>query len=301
MHVLITGATGLIGKEIVGLCLEKGMRVNYLTTSKAKLIEKENYKGFYWNPKSKEIDKKCFEQVDAIIHLVGASVSKRWTTAHKSDMLSSRIKTTQLLLDSLKTQKHTIKHIISASAIGIYPNSLINFYNEAFEIKSTPSFLAQVVKEWEDAVDAFSQLNIVVSKIRIGLVLSKNGGVLQKLVKPIKFGFGAAFGDGTHWQSWIHVSDLATMFLYVLKHHLSGVYNGVSPSPITNQDLTKTIAMVLKKPLILPNTPKFLMALILGEMHVLLFDSQRVSSKKIEDKGYSFKYNHLELALKDLL
>ncbi len=301
MHVLITGATGLIGKEIVSLCLEKGMRVNYLTTSRAKIIDNKNYKGFYWNPNTQEIDNACFEHVDAIIHLVGASVSKRWTTAHKKEMLSSRIQTTQLLLNSLKTEKHTIKQIVSASAIGIYPNSVINFYTEDFKIKTPSSFLAQVVNEWETAVDEFSKLNIVVSKIRIGLVLSKKGGVLQKITKPIKLGFGAAFGKGTHWQSWIHVTDLATIFLYVLKHNLSGVYNGVSPNPITNQDLTKAIATVLKKPLVLPNIPKFLMALILGEMHVLLFDSQRVSSKKIENKGYSFKYNHLEPALKDLL
>ena len=127
MHVLITGATGLIGKEIVSLCLEKGMRVNYLTTSRAKIIDNKNYKGFYWNPNTQEIDNACFEHVDAIIHLVGASVSKRWTTAHKKEMLSSRIQTTQLLLNSLKTEKHTIKQIVSASAIGIYPNSVINF------------------------------------------------------------------------------------------------------------------------------------------------------------------------------
>ena len=158
-----------------------------------------------------------------------------------------------------------------------------------------------MVKAWEKAVDGFSELDINVSKVRIGLVLAENGGALQEMVKPIKLGAGAAFGTGKQWQSWVHIHDLANLFLYVLQKNLSGVYNGVAPNPVSNQELTKTIATVLKKPLFLPNIPKFFMKLVLGEMHTILFDSQRVSSKKIEDKGFYFKYHHLEPALEDLL
>ena len=300
MRVLITGATGLIGQEIVKLCHEKDIKVNYLTTSKSKIVQEENYKGFYWNPKAKEIDVDCFKGVDTIVHLAGATVSKRWTPSYKKEILSSRTETTALLVNTLKELTHTVKQVVSASAIGIYPDSLINYYDESHnEISS--SFLGQVVSVWEQASDEFLKLNITVSKIRIGLVLSNKGGALMEIVKPIKFGLGAAFGNGKQWQSWIHIHDLANLFLYVLQNNLSGVFDGVAPNPTSNSELTKTAASVLHKPLFMPNIPKFFMKLILGEMHILLFESQRVSSKKIADTGFLFKFNYLEPALKNLL
>lgn len=300
MRVLITGATGLIGQEIVKHCHEQNIAVNYLTTSKSKIENTENYQGFFWNPSTKDIDKNCFNGVDAIINLAGASISKRWTADYKKVILSSRIEGTQLLIDSLKGETHSINQVVSASAIGVYPDSLIHYYDETFN-DFDDSFLAEVVKAWELSVDGFSQLGITVSKVRIGLVLSNKGGALQEMVKPIKLGLGAPFGSGKQWQSWIHLNDLARVFLYVLKHKLPGVYNGVAPNPVTNTELTKTIAKVLDKPLLLPNIPRFAMKLVLGEMHTLLFDSQRVSSKKIEDKGFEFIDYHLQSALQDLL
>jgi len=300
MRVLITGATGLIGQEIVKLCHEKDIKVNYLTTSKSKIVQEENYKGFYWNPKAKEIDADCFKGVDTIVHLAGATVSKRWTPSYKKEILSSRTETTALLVNTLKELTHTVKQVVSASAIGIYPDSLINYYDESHnEISS--SFLGQVVSVWEQASDEFLKLNITVSKIRIGLVLSNKGGALMEIVKPIKFGLGAAFGNGKQWQSWIHIQDLANLFLYVLQNNLKGVYDGVAPNPTSNSELTKTAASVLHKPLFMPNIPKFFMKLVLGEMHILLFESQRVSSKKIADEGFLFKFNYLEPALNNLL
>lgn len=300
MRVLITGATGLIGQEMVKLCHEKDIKVNYLTTSKSKIVQEENYKGFYWNPKAKEIDADCFKGVDTIVHLAGATVSKRWTPSYKKEILSSRTETTALLVNTLKELTHTVKQVVSASAIGIYPDSLINYYDESHnEISS--SFLGQVVSVWEQASDEFLKLNITVSKIRIGLVLSNKGGALMEIVKPIKFGLGAAFGNGKQWQSWIHIHDLANLFLYVLQNNLSGVFDGVAPNPTSNSELTKTAASVLHKPLFMPNIPKFFMKLILGEMHILLFESQRVSSKKIADEGFLFKFNYLEPALNNLL
>lgn len=300
MRVLITGATGLIGQEIVKRCHEKDIQVNYLSTSKSKITSEENYKGFYWNPNNNEIDKSCFKDVDAIIHLAGATISKRWTQSYKKEVISSRTETTSLLINTLKNIEHKVKHVVSASAIGIYPDSLTNYYDQTHSEMST-SFLGQVVSVWEQAVDEFLKLNIMVSKIRIGLVLSEKGGALKEIVKPIKLGLGAAFGSGKQWQSWIHIQDLSNLFLYVLQNKIEGVYNGVAPNPVTNQELTKTAASVLNKPLFMPNIPKFLMKLVLGEMHIILFESQRVSSKTIENRGFNFKYNYLEPALKDLL
>ena len=298
MRILITGATGLIGSKIVKQCHANNISVNYLTTSKSKLETDSNYQGFYWNPSKNEIDATCLNGVDAIIHLVGASISKRWTESYKKTILLSRVQTSQLLFDTLKNNPNQVKHIVSASAIGIYPNSLTNYYTEDYKEVST-SFLGQVVEQWEQVVDAFSTLNIMVSKVRIGLVLSAKGGALPEMAKPIKFGAGAAFGSGKQWQSWIHITDLANLFLHVLVNKLEGVYNGVAPNPETNLQLTKSIARQLKMPLFLPNIPKSFMKLILGEMHILLFESQRVSSKKIEDTGFSFEHYNLQSALQE--
>lgn len=300
MRILITGATGLIGQEIVKLCHEKDIQVHYLTTSKSKIENLDNYKGFYWNPKEERIDTQCFKGVDTIIHLAGATVAKRWTPAYKKTIINSRKNTTELLINSLKGETHQIKHVVSASAIGVYPDSLTNYYDQTFN-QISPSFLGQVVHIWENAVDGFAQVGIGVSKIRIGLVLSEKGGALPQMAKPIKLGLGAAFGSGKQWQSWIHIKDLARLFLFVTENQLTGVYNGVAPNPVSNADVTKTVAKVLKKPLFLPNIPKFFMKMVLGDMHILLFESQRVSSKTIQDKGFHFKFNYLEPALVDLL
>lgn len=300
MTVLITGATGLIGREIVKQCHDKGFNVHYLTTSKSKLATESNYKGFFWNPNNNEIDHSCFEGVSTIINLVGASISKRWIESYKKEILESRTKTAQLLQDTIRLYNYNIKHVVSASAIGIYPSSFTNYYDEEYD-QNSDSFLGTVVAKWEDAIDGFKELGCKVAKIRIGLVLARQGGALPEIIKPIKFGAGAAFGNGKQWQSWIHVTDLANIFLHVVVHKLEGVYNGVAPNAVTNSELTKTVAKVLHRPLIMPNIPKPLMKLILGEMHMLLFESQRVSSDKIKAKGFYFKYANLKPALIDIL
>lgn len=300
MTVLITGATGLIGSEIVSQCHKQNITVHYLTTSKDKLSSEPIYKGYYWDPDKGTIDNACFKNVDAIINLAGASISNRWTSSYKRVIMESRLQSLQLLKDSLSKMQHEVKHIISASAIGIYPDSLTNYYEENYP-QTSQTFLGEVAQQWESKVDEFSELHLKVSKIRIGLVLSDKGGALPQIVKPIEIGAGAAFGKGTQWQSWIHIEDLAKIFMFVMKHQLEGTYNGVAPNPVVNTDLTKMVAKAVEKPLFLPNIPKFLMQLILGEMHILLFESQRVSSKKIEEQGYHFEYSNLQPALEDLL
>ena len=300
MTILITGATGLIGSEIVKQCHEQNIKVHYLTTSKEKLSSESNYKGFYWDPENGIINNKCFKNVEIIINLAGASISKRWTSSYKETILESRMQSLQLLKMSILKVDHQVKHLISASAIGVYPDSLTNYYDEDFS-KTSSSFLGEVVDKWENKVDEFKELNLKISKVRIGLVLSNKGGALSEMIKPIEYGVGAPFGKGTQWQSWIHIEDLARIFVYVAKNDLEGTFNGVAPNPVTNHDLTKAIAKTLHKPLFLPNIPKFMMKLILGEMHILLFESQRVSSKKIEDNGYNFEYSNLQPALDSLL
>lgn len=300
MKVLITGATGMIGQELVKVLHQNNIEVNYLSTSKDKLVSKENYKGFYWNPNTNEIDINAFEGVSVIYHLAGATVAKRWTSSYKKEILESRIIPTRLLYATLQNNPHQIKQIISASAIGIYPDSLGSIYNEE-NTGVDDSFLGEVVQKWETEVDAFKKINILVTKIRIGIVLSNKGGALPQMVTPIKYGVGAAFGSGKQYQSWIHIEDLVNVFYYTQIKELSGIYNAVAPHPVTNATITKEIAKVLKRPLWLPNIPKFAMKMILGEMHILLFSSQSVSALKILNEGFQFKYATIEKALADIL
>ncbi len=300
MKVLITGLTGLVGSAIETFLLENGHTINYLTTSNKKKRSTPNIKGFYWNPKHVEIDLKCFDGVDAVIHLAGASIAKRWTPEYKKEIINSRTLSTKLLYNSLKHKKTNIKHFISASAIGIYPDSLDKLYTEEMSTGDN-SFLSQVVQKWELGVDDLKTLNIPVCKIRIGLVLSDKGGALPEILKPIKLGLGAPLGSGKQMQSWIHYNDLARLFVFALENNWDGIYNGVAPHPVTNKQLTESCAAILNKPLFLPNIPKIAMQLILGEMHTLLYDSQNVSAKKIISKGFTFNFEHADDALRDLL
>jgi len=300
MRVLITGATGLIGQEIVKLCHQSKIDVNYLTTSKSKISKNEAYQGFYWNLEQSEIDTNCFKDVEVIINLVGATVAKRWTSSYKQEILDSRTKSANLLVTSLKNISHTVRHIISASAIGIYPDSFQNYYMENSPEEDS-GFLGEVVKKWEDAVLQFKDLGIEVSLLRIGLVLSDKGGAFPKIKKPIQYGVGAVFGSGKQWQSWIHVSDLAHMFVYVLKEELTGVYNAVAPNPVSNKKLTDTVANRLNKNIVLPGVPRLTMKLFLGEMHTLLFLSQRVCSDKIAKTGFEFEYDNITSAVNALI
>lgn len=300
MKILITGATGLIGTELVALLLQNGVTVHYLTTSKKKIESKPNYHGFYWNPNQGIIDENALMGVDSIIHLAGATISKRWTPKYKQEIIESRILSSNVLYKALKEHPHSVKQLISASAIGIYPDSLTKIYTEENN-EVDESFLGKVVMKWEESVNKFKSLNIKVAKIRTGLVLSNKGGALPEMEKPIKMGIGSPFGSGKQIQSWIHIHDLVELYLFAVEHELDGAYNAVASNPVTNKKLTQEIAAVLKKPLFMPNIPKFLMSLVLGEMHTILFASQNVSNKKIESKGFKFKYNQVDKALMNLL
>jgi uncharacterized protein (TIGR01777 family) len=300
LKLLITGATGLVGTEIIKRCLAKNYTVHYLTTDKAKIITQNNYKGFYWNPRTEEVDVTCLTGINTIINLAGASISKRWTTKHKIAIRNSRLSSVRLLHQLLSENNHQVTHFCSASALGIYPSSLTKQYDET-ETETNSTFLGKLVHEWEKEVNKINELNISVSKLRIGIVLSKNGGALPQMVKPIKLGFGSAIGHGKQFQSWIHITDLASMFLFIVEQNLSGNYNAVAATPITNLEMTKVMAKQLKKKLWLPNIPTFMMKFLLGKMSALVLESQYLKNDKILETGFVFKYNTIEKALQDCL
>lgn len=300
MKVLITGATGLVGQQLVKQLLRKNIVVHYFTTSKNKITKQKNYKGFYWNPLAGEMDENAFEGVTTIVHLAGTSIVKRWTSHNKKEILESRLKPIDLFFNYLSKNKHTIEHFVSASAIGIYPTDYSKIYTET-ETQVDDSFLGEVVEKWESQADKLLHFNIKVTKIRIGLVLSNLGGMLPTVLKTVKYGIGSCFGNGKQYQSWIHIDDLAQLFLFVIQNKLIGIFNAVAPNPVTHKEFMLLLAKKLKRKLWLPAVPKFVMTMILGEQSYLLYASQRVSSQKIIDEGFSYQFSNLEEAFDDLV
>ncbi|WP_324721833.1 TIGR01777 family oxidoreductase [Salinimicrobium sp. HB62] len=300
MRILITGATGLVGSEITRLCHEQGININFLTTSKGKIEKNETFRGYYWNPSTGEIDVRCLEGVGAIINLAGASVFQPWTASNKKKILKSRIDSLNLLHRTLKSNPHQVGQLVSASAIGIYPSSRSKMYEED-STQLANDFLGEVSQKWEAAADKFNDLKLRVAKVRIGIVLSAEGGALPQIMKPVKYNLGAPLGSGKQWQSWIHIHDLARMFLYIISNGLTGVFNGVAPNPATNEELTKEVAHALDKKLWLPKVPGAALKLVMGEMSGVVLGSQLVSSSKIQQEGFSFNFVNLRPAVKDLL
>lgn len=299
--VLIIGATGLVGSYITQMYLQNNYTVHYLSTSKNKLKNTKKLKGFYWNIQNNEIDENAFKNVESIIHLTGATIAKRWTNTYKEEILQSRIKSTELLFNFLEKTNHNVKNIVSASAIGIYKNSFDNIYDENSKDFGN-NFLAEVVKKWEHATQKFNNLNIKTAQVRIGLVLSDKGGALQPLLKLSKFRIGIIFGNGKQQQSWIHIHDLAQIFITIQQKQLCGVFNAVSPNVVSQKEMINAISKASNKKIINFYIPKFFMKLVLGEMHILLFESQYVVPKKLVDiEDFSFKYNSIQKALKSFV
>jgi uncharacterized protein (TIGR01777 family) len=295
--VLITGASGLIGRRLTALLLQKGCRVYHLGRSaKTGVVP-----SFVWNPDKGELDPKAFDGVDTLIHLAGAGIGdKRWSADRKREILDSRIRSTALLVDFLGRTQHQVSTVVAASAIGYYG---FGSGEEEFTEESTPGqdFLASVVVRWEQETERFRALGFRVVKPRIGVVLSGDGGALKEIVRPIRWGVGAALGDGTQWMSWIHIDDLCALIAYAIENpQVEGVYNAVAPQPVTNRELTLAIARQLHRKIILPPIPSFVLRTMLGEMADLVTKGSKVSGARIANMGFRFNFPHLPEALADL-
>ncbi len=302
MKLLITGATGLVGSKLTDLLRSKGHQIHYLTTRTSAIKDEEDYKGFLWDVNSMTIDPKCIEGVDTIIHLAGESVFQRWTTHAKDRIMSSRINSTQLLLNLLNDNDHDVKHAITASAIGIYPDKWEGQPMKENEVPPVAdNFLAEVCVAWENIGMQFKVQGLKHAIVRIGIVLAAQGGALEQMAKPVRLYAGAGFASGDMWQSWVAIDDLIAIFKHIAVNELEGVFNGVAPHPTRNRSLMETIGKVLGKPVFLPNVPAFMMKLMLGEMAATVLSSQYVDSNKIEKSGYDFKFPQLEQALKEYL
>ncbi|WP_194851312.1 TIGR01777 family oxidoreductase [Nonlabens antarcticus] len=302
MKILITGATGLIGSKVSEVLRAAGHSINYLTSREEAIKNESNNKGFLWDVKAMTIDPNCISGVDTIIHLAGESVFQKWTEEAKDKIMSSRINSTQLLLNLLEESENQVQHAITASAIGIYPDKWDGQPMKENEVPPTAdNFLGEVCVEWEKVGKKFKDLGLKHSIVRIGIVLAAKGGALEQMAKPVKLYAGAGFASGKMWQSWVAIDDLAGIFKHITENELVGVYNGVAPNPIQNRPMMEAIGDVLGKPVFLPNVPAFMMKLILGEMAATILASQYASSTKIEESGYLFKLPQLKPALEKYL
>jgi uncharacterized protein (TIGR01777 family) len=296
-HILLTGGSGLIGSNLTKLLLDKGYEVSHLSRSPGK---NPRVKTYLWDVHKGEIDESCIDGVDILIHLAGAGVAdQRWTEKRKKELVESRTKSIRLIYELLKKKAHKVNTVISASATGYYGNRGDLLLTE--EIKPSNDFLAECCIAWEKAVDEGEELGLRIVKFRTGVVLNKKGGALPQLAVPIKLYIGSPLGDGKQWIPWIHWHDVVKLYLYAIMYtKLSGTFNMVAPLPVTNEEMTRTVAKQLHKPLWAPKVPGFILKLLLGEMSTVVLGSTKVSAQKIEENGFKFEYPEIKGALKEI-
>lgn len=297
-NILITGGSGLIGTRLAELLRQHGHNVAYLGRTR----HKGDVRTFLWNVEQQQIEPGAFEGIETIIHLAGAGiVDKPWTDDRKREILESRTNSTRVLANALRKTPHKVDTFITASAIGYYG---FENQNEFITEESEPGkdFLADVTQRWEKEADALSELGLRVVKIRIGIVLSKTGGALEEIARPVKYFVGAPLGSGNQFMSWIHLDDLCGIFAKAVEDRaMTGAYNAVSPNPVTNREFTREIAKVLGRPLVLPAIPSVALRLLLGEMANLVLRGSKISADKIIQKGYRFQFPEIDQALRNLL
>lgn len=293
-NILIAGATGLVGEQLISKLLADGHQISILAR---KPTSKKNVKVYLWDVYQQKIDYQALEGIDTIINLTGEGIAdKPWTAERKQQIIDSRVKSAELIFKAIKETNARIESYISASAVGIYGDREDEVLDE--ESLHGSGFMADCCIAWEKAADQGIALGIRVVKIRIGIVLSEKGGALASMEKPVNYFAGAGLGSGKQWMPWIHINDLVHIFVQtVIDQNMFDAYNATAPSPVTNQTFTKTLGKVLHRPIWPFNVPKFVLKAILGEMSILPLISTNTSAQKILNTGFQFRYLNLEKAI----
>lgn len=295
-HVLITGATGTIGKKLVNELQQKGYKVSILSRHAKPL---PNTRVFLWNVENQTIDTSCFEGVTAIIHLAGENIAgARWSKKRKKQILDSRVKSTGLLYQGLAATNNKVCTFISASAVGFYGDRGDELLTEASE--SGKGFLATCCVQWEAAVDEGSKLGLRLVKLRTGFILDKHEGGLPVMAKPIRFFLAAPLGTGKQWVPWIHLKDMVNMYIHALENNLTGTFNACAPNPVTNSTITRALAKALNRPVWPIAVPGGLITALIGEMSEVVLLSTNTSARKILDSGFLFKHTRIQDAIQDI-
>ena len=297
MLVAVSGSTGLVGSEVVASLSAAGHEVVRLVRRVPSLGEK----AVRWDPAKGEVDAAGLEGLDAVVHLAGENIaSGRWNAARKAAIRGSRVNGTRLLCDALAGLARPPKTLVCASAIGYYGDRGADVLTE--ESSPGAGFLAEVCREWEAASEPAARKGIRVVALRIGVVLSPNGGALSRMLPPFRAGLGGVIGNGRQYVSWVALDDLVGIVLHALQSgELRGPVNAVAPVPVTNRELTEALGKVLSRPTLFP-VPAFALRLAVGEMaDALLLSSARVVPSRLEATGYPFRFPELPAALRHML
>jgi hypothetical protein len=295
MKVAVSGITGLIGSALRESLTADGISV--LAVSRKKAVPP--LETVTWDVENGRFDASPLEGVDAVVHLSGEPIAQRWSEARKKSIRDSRVSSTKLLVEGLKSLKTRPRIFVSGSAVGFYGNR----GDEELTESSPPGqgFLPETCQAWEHAAMEALGLGIRTAVLRTGIVLSTRGGALAKMLLPFRLGLGGPVGDGRQWMSWIHIDDIVGALRFVLeKEDVVAAVNGTAPNPARNGDFGRALGKSLSRPAFLP-APAFGMKLLFGEMSELLLDSQRVLPKKLQENGYTFRFPELEGALEDVL
>ena len=297
-RILVSGASGPIGTALLPSLKSAGAAITRLARKGAKYLAPDEQQ-IPWDPRQ-SLSPEAVSGFDAVIHLAGESIVGRWTDAKKREIRDSRVNGTSTLAQALSSANQKPQVFISGSAIGYYGDRGDEVLNE----QSTPGtgFLSEVCTEWEASARPAINAGIGTVLMRTGIVLSRNGGALAKMLTPFKLGVGGRVGNGRQWMSWIDVQDMVGAIHFMLQNDsLTGPVNVVAPNPIRNAEFTKTLATVLSRPAIFP-VPAFAVKLGFGEMgETALLGSQRVEPCQLMNSGYAFQFNELRASLGHLL
>ncbi len=296
MRVLITGATGFIGRRLAR-DLERPVVLSRRPEEARRVLPAAEIHA--WKPEEGPPPAEAFEGVEAIFHLAGDSVaSGRWTATKKARIRSSRVTGTLNLVEGLRKLKQRPRVLVSASAVGYYGTR----GDEVLDETAPPGkdFLAEVCQEWETAAGRAREFGLRVVTARTGMVLGRGGGALARMLTPFKLGLGGRLGDGRAWMPWVHLDDVAGLMLHAANTQMDGPMNSAAPNPVTNREFTRTLAQVLHRPAVFP-VPRFALALLFGELSTVLLASQRVVPRVAEKTGYRFHFTSLEEALREII
>jgi uncharacterized protein (TIGR01777 family) len=293
-HILIAGGTGLIGSRLTQLLTANGHKVSYLSRKPG------NYHGitaYKWDPAKGMMDSKALDTVTHIVSLAGESIANgRWTKEFKEKVITSRLQAAKTIRNALLNNDHEVEAIVAASAIGFYGSEKNKIFDEDDNVGV--GFLSETTKQWEDA---YNDMPIRTTLLRIGIVLDKDGGALPQMAMPVSFGIAPIIGSGKQMMSWIHLNDLCTIFTSALfddKYH--GKINAVASNPVSHKEFMQTLKKVVCPYALTIPTPAALIRLILGEKSALVLDDTHVINKKLLNLGFEFEFSTLQIALKNI-